>query len=400
MSRGKITKREVDALAAAPQSYIVWDQELKGFGIKVAKSGIKTYIMQYRAGFGRQAPTRRITLGRHGRLTPEAARKLAMRQFGAIAAGEDPASERTEQRNAPTIADLAERFLREHVASKTKPTTQYDYRRSLNKNILPRIGQLRVRDVTRADIAHLHNELSAAPYGANRAVGVLSKMFNLAEIWGLRQDGSNPCRHVQKFKERKRERMLSAEELVRLSHALDVFEGSPYVVAAIRLLIFTGARVGEILGLKWEWVDHERGCARLPDSKTGPKTLALPPQALAILADIIHVDDNPYVIVGGSPSGRLINLEKPWRAIRNAAGLDDLRLHDLRHNFASVGAASGMGLYIIGKVLGHSQESTTARYAHLAFDPVREAASKIAQEIAETMVGGSRSNRLRLAARK
>jgi integrase len=205
----------------------------------------------------------------------------------------------------------------------------------------------------------------------------------------LRPDGSNPCRHVEKFGERKRERMLSAPELSRLGEALAGYEGSPFVVGAVNLLIFTGARLGEILGLRWDWIDLDRGEARLPDSKSGAKTLHLPPPALAVLATLPRIEGNPYVIVGHRAGAPLVNLEKPWRAIRATVGLDDVRLHDLRHAFASIAASSGLGLPIIGKILGHTQPATTARYAHLASDLVKAAAAAVAEKIASAMVSGS-----------
>jgi len=216
-------------------------------------------------------------------------------------------------------------------------------------------------------------------------------MFNLAEKWGDRPQGSNPCRHVEKYRERKRERLLSEVELFRLGYALASYDGSPFVVAAVKLLVFTGARLSEVLGLRWEWIDFERGEARLPDSKTGAKTLHLPPPALEVLMNLPRVEGNPYVIVGAISGARLVNLQKPWRAIRKAAKLDDVRLHDLRHAFASVAAASGMGLPIIGKMLGHSQPATTARYAHLASDPVKAAAAAVAGKIEGAMKGEGRN---------
>jgi integrase len=382
--RCKITKRTVDAAKPGDADRFLWDTELKGFGLKVTPAGNKVYVLQYRKG-GRSAPTKRVTIGRHGAVTPEQARKIAGRLSSTIVDGGDPAAAKAAEKSAPTVADLIARFLSEHVATKTKPRTAIEYRRLIETSVLPALGRRRARDVTRADITRLHHEHRATPYVANRMLSVLSKMFNLAEKWGERPDGSNPCRHVEKYSERKRERMLSSEEFARLGDTLAASAQSLYTVTAIKLLVFTGARLSEILRLRWEWIDFDRGEARLPDSKTGAKTLHLPPPALTVLADLPQVEGNPHVIVGGVHGAPLVNLEKPWRAIRKAAGLDDVRLHDLRHAFASVAVSSGMGLPIVGKMLGHSQTTTTQRYAHLASDPVKIAAATVASKIADAM---------------
>jgi integrase len=386
--RDKITKRSVDALkpGADGAEAMLWDTEVKGFGCRVQRGGSRSYIVHYRVGTGRGAPLRKLTIGKHGApWTPETARKEARRLLGMVEGGVDPAADKIARKEAPTIADLAERFLAEHAESKRKASTANAYRTTLNRTILPALGKRKVVDVKRHDIAKLHHECRATPYQANLVLAVLSTMFNLAEQWGLRPDGANPCRRIERFAERKRERMLSAAELARLGDALAAHTGSPYAVAAVKLLVFTGARRGEILNLEWSWIDFDRGEARLPDSKTGAKTLHLPPPALAVLAELPRLDGNPYVIVGGKPGAALVNLEKPWRAIRAAAGLDDVRLHDLRHAFASVAASSGMGLPIIGKMLGHTQAATTHRYAHLASDPVKAAAAAVAEKIAAAM---------------
>jgi len=388
--RGRITKRAVDALAApATGEAVLWDDALAGFGVRVRPGNVKAYVVLYRAGAGRSAPLRKVTIGKHGSpWTPDTARTEAKRLLGLVAGGADPAGVKSERRMAESMADLAARFLAEHVDAKRKDRTAAEYRRLLDKIILPALGKKKIGDVTRADIARLHHANRDAPYQANRMLAVLSKMFNLAEAWGIRPDGSNPCRHIERNPERGRERMLSAAELARLGDALAAYDCSPYVPAAVKLLLFTGARLSEILGLHWDHVDIERGEARLPDSKTGAKTLYLPPPALAVLAGLPRVQGNLHVIVGQKDGAGLVNLEKPWRAIRKAADLPDVRLHDLRHAFASVGAAGGDSLLVIGKLLGHAQAATTARYAHLAADPVKAAAAGIAGRIAVAL-GGS-----------
>jgi integrase len=390
--REKITKRSVDALkpGADGAEAMLWDTEVRGFGCRVQRGGSKSYIVHYRVGTGRGAPLRKLTIGKHGApWTPETARKEARRLLGMVEGGADPATDKIARKEAPTIADLAERFLAEHAESKRKASTANAYRTTLDRIILPAIGKRKVVDVKRHDVAKLHHEHRATPYQANRVLAVLSMMFNLAEQWGLRPDGSNPCRRIERFAERHRERMLSPTELGRLGDALAAYDGSPYGVAAIKLLVFTGARFGEIMNLEWSWIDFDRGEARLPDSKTGAKTLHLPPPALAVLAELPRVAGNQHVIVGHKTGAAMVNLGKPWRAIRAAAGLHDVRLHDLRHAFASVAASSGMGLPIIGKMLGHAQAATTHRYAHLASDPVKAAAAAVAEKIAAAMGDGS-----------
>tara|TARA_E500000305_G_scaffold109307_1_gene113934 strand:+ start:847 stop:2004 length:1158 start_codon:yes stop_codon:yes gene_type:complete len=370
----RLSKRVVEAADIRPSDYFVWDDALPGFAVRVMPTGRKSYVIQYRKG-GR---TRRVSLGMHGKVTVEEARTTAKRLFGVIASGGDPAAQIEDHRRAPSVAALCDRFLSEYVPVHCKASTAAEYKRSVDLFIKPAIGTYKLQDIERAHIAKLHHDMRDKPYQANRTVGVLSKLFNLAEVWGLRPDGSNPCRHVKKYKEEKRERYLSAEERARLLQVLDevVADGTEteHVAAAFKLLLFTGCRLGEIQALKWSYLKDN---LHLPDSKTGAKTVYLNDAARAVLTSLPRVDGNPYVIVGAVADQHVTDLQKPWRRIRARAGLDDVRIHDLRHSFASAAAGLGMNLQMIGKLLGHSSPLTTARYAHLADDPVRAAAELV-----------------------
>ena len=377
----KITKRAVDRLLGDGAEKFYWDDDLPGFGVRIRSSGRKYYIVQFRAD-GR---LRRITLGRHGAVPTETARRRAMAAISEAKGGGDPAAARDARRGAPTMKQLGKRFLEEYVPDHCKPSTAYEYGRSVNFFISPRIGSRKVRDIKRSDIAELHHALRETPYQANRTLGVLSKMFNLAEMWGWRPDGSNPCLHVKRYKEEKRERFLSAEEFARLGHVLDdtLRDGSETrsSVMAIRLLMLTGCRLSEIQKLRWEHVDLEAGELRLPDSKTGGRAVPLAPSAVQLLESLPRDEDNPWVIAGRKPGSHLTDLQHPWRRIRAQAELDDVRIHDLRHSFASRALALGEGLPMIGKLLGHTQVQTTARYAHLARDTVKASAARIGDSI-------------------
>jgi integrase len=388
MAKVRVTKRTVDAAKARESDSYVWDQELAGFGLKVTPAGRKVYLVQYRLG-GRKGRTRRVTIGRHGELTPTAARAEAKRLLGEIAAGRDPAKGNDKTRADQSLALVLEQFMTAHVRPKLKARTAAEYQRTARLHILPRLGRRPIGELKRQDIARLHHELADKPYQANRTLALLSKFFGWAEKHGLRPDGSNPCRHVEKYREGRRERFLSQAELARLGDALREAEQdkscSKWVIAAIRLLTFTGARRNEILTLRWEHVSEEHRCLMLPDSKTGRKAIHLSPPTLDVLHAIPRLEGNPYVICGGKPGGHLVNIEQPWRRIRAAAELEDVRLHDLRHSFASVAASGGQSLVLIGKLLGHSQPATTARYAHLADDPVKAASDAVGRHIAAAM---------------
>ncbi len=287
----RLTKRTLDALRPAADDYFVWDDELKGFGVRVSPKDAKTFLVQYRAG-GRQ---RRVKVGRYGPLTADEARLEARQLLGDVAKGENPAEEIATERRAPTVDQVADRFLRDHVAVRIKASTARNYVAFMTYVVKPRWGARKIADVTHADITALHHSYRDRPYQANRMLCILSKFFNLAEVWGLRPDGSNPCRRIQKYPEAKRERFLSREEVSRLGVVLSEGEmtgaENPYVVAAFRLLLLTGCRRSEIQFLKWEYVTPTH--ILLPDSKTGARKVPLPSAAQAVLRSVQRIPGNP-----------------------------------------------------------------------------------------------------------
>jgi integrase len=271
---------------------------------------------------------------------------------------------------------------------------------------------MRVSEIRTGDVARLHLKLADRPALANKCLAIISSAWRWAQKHDEAGIGGNPVPSVAKYVERRRERFLTADELGRLGDALREgetlglpatpvagnrrFQLDPYAVAAIRLLILTGARLREILRLRWEHVDFERGMIFLPDSKTGQKAVYLSAAALAVLSSVSRAQGNPFVIVGGRENAARADLKKPWTAVTRAAGLQGLRIHDLRHSFASIGAGASLGLPVIGRLLGHSQPATTARYAHLDADPLRRAVNTIGETILSAMDGRNPANVVRI----
>jgi integrase len=388
----KLTKRVVDAIAP-PQAGAIyrWDDQLSGFGVKALPSGARRYVVKYRVEGGRQAPQRWLTLGTHGVITCDQARDMAQQALAAVARGEDPQGNRLANRQAPTVADLWARYDIEQLPLK-KASTAKDDRRRWRKIIEPQLGRLPVAAVSRADIDRLHKLLRQTPYNANRVLSLLLRLFNVAEAWGWRGAGTNPCRHVERFKEEARERYLKADELARLGKTLDELVSEkglwPEAAAAIRLLLLTGARLNEILTARWEWVDADRKVINLPDSKTGKKTVFLSEAALHVL-NALKGDRrdlaSPYLLPGRSKGKPLNNLAKSWRRVCERAGISGARLHDLRHTAASIAVARGGTLPIIGRLLGHKQPQTTQRYAHVDIDPALAMANEIGDAIGSSL---------------
>lgn len=386
----KLTRRLIEILCnrATDREHVVWDSDLPRFGLRLRPEGKSTYVVKYRNAHGRQ---RKLTVGDPRVLTPEDARTLARQALGKVAGGQDPLSDRLALRQAPTVSDLCDRYLSDHADRHKKASSAKEDRKLIERHVRPKLGHHKVGELTRAEVARLHAAMRDTPVQANRLLTLLSKMFNLAILWGWRTDERNPARLVQRFKERNRERYLTPDELRRLGDVLaqrDNRKGrTESIVPLVRLLILTGARLSEIMLAEWDWVDREAGMLRLPDSKTGAKTIMLSGPALAVLDAIPRIEGQPYVIAGRKPGMPLVNPAKPWDRIRKRAGLEGVRLHDLRHTFASAAVGTGLSLPMIGKLLGHTQASTTERYAHLHDDPVRRAAETTASTLNAWMQG-------------
>jgi len=418
----RLTKRSVEAIEPGARDVLVWDADIPGFGVKVTPSGARIYVLQY----SRRDKTRRVTIGRHGDggLTAEQARGKAEKLRGLIRDGGDPAGERARERAIPTLAVLAEEYTASPRFLKLKARTQEGYRRLIDCHILPLLGERRVSEITRSDVDRLMHDVAngktrldektgkqgrrivrGGKGAANRCLSPLSKMLALAEAetrerkpW--RPAGSNPCRggveHFDESSGRERARFLSDAQLARLGDALAAAEAADERAKVpaniIRLLLLTGARKGEIEGLRREYLDLGRGLARLPDSKTGAKPIILSAPARQLLAELIGDAEAGYLFPGPRPARGVApkpygGLKGFWAQVRREAKLGDTRIHDLRHSYAAVGASGGSSLLVIGKLLGHSQASTTERYAHLADDPVRQAADTIGNRIAAALGG-------------
>ena len=402
----KLSTRTVTNAQPDEKDIFLWDSELKGFGLKVTPAGSKVYIVQYRVG-GRGSPTKRFTIGKHGApWTTDKARAKAKVILGDVADGNDPQQRKAADRKAMTVADLCDKYLKEGCATKKDSTIATD-RGRIERHIKPLLGRKRVKDLTANDIRRFMADIAdgktsqtvkTGKFGlarvtggkgtATRTVGLLGGIFSFAVADGIIE--RNPVQGVKRYADKRNERYLSLSELTRLGETLVQAEADgehPYAIQSIRLLLLTGCRKSEILSLKWHEVDFGLGCLRLDDSKTGQKIVPLGAPALKVLADLPRIAGSEFVFPSLKSDGHYVGLPKAWLRIRAKAALEGVRLHDLRHSFASVGAGAGMGLQIVGKLLGHADPKTTARYAHIADDPARVAADRISGAIAQAITG-------------
>lgn len=424
----RISKRTVDGAQPEAARYVLWDADLKGFGLRVTPQGTKTYIARYRVGGGRAGQLRQMVVGRHGPLTADEARDEAKVILAAAARGGDPQADRSKVRADLTVSELCDLYLSDGIGTK-KASTVYTDKSRIERHIKPLLGRKRVNAITLADVERFMHDVAQGKTAsvvkpslrqikageaekgtptrkrtdpvarggkgtASRTAGLLGGIFSFAVRQGLRPD--NPTVGLKRFRDRKAERFLSAREMAALGEALTTAEAHGANLTAIRIirtLALTGARRSEIACLRWSEVDADRSLLRLDDSKTGQKVVPLGAAAMQLILEAPRVDGSPFVFPAPTdPEKPFGNVVKTWRDVRAAAGLSDVRLHDLRHSFASAGLASGQGLVLLGKLLGHADVKTTARYAHLADDPVRTAADRIAGSIAAAMDGEGASN--------
>lgn len=402
----KLTKRFVDALKPVQQDTLYRDGDLSGFCLRVKPSGAKTYVVQYRNSAGR---TRKLALGRVGVLTPDEARQRARKALLSVSDGGDPSAARHDRRKDLTIAELVEAYLTEGPADKPdkKASSWAIDASNLRRHVIPLLGRRSLVTVTLGDVQRLQRDVTegktkadlktksrgrakvdGGPGTAARTTAVLAAMLAWAVKHGHRAD--NPAKGVRLNSLRQRERFLSGVELGRLGDAMVQAEKEGLNLsglAILRLLLLTGARRNEIASLKWEYVDFERRALRIPDSKTGAKIIPLGAPALTVLSKLSRDDKVQWVFPAERGKSHFVGTPPVWRRLKQLAKLPDVRIHDLRHGFASVAVADQASLYLVGKVLGHTQAETTQRYAHLQLDPVRAVADRTSKKIAGALDG-------------
>ena len=384
-----LTEKIIREAKPRAQTFILWDDKVKGLGLRIARGGTKAFVLNYRAG----SRVRRATLARASEISLKDVRALAGRELVAIRNdNHDPLSRRADAAAAPTVNAAMDRFFGEYVPARIErgsmsESTAKVYRDWQAPLIRKAIGKIRVRDVARGDIERMVKPLK--PVARNRMLALVSRLFNLFEHWELRPQHTNPARGVERTREQPRDRILSSSELAALSKALVALEvESPFAVAAIRLAAITGLRIGEVLAIRWENVDFETGRLTMPETKTGRRTHDLPSPALAILAAMprINGSDFAFSIGRNAPitygSARLAFLE----AAKDAR-LKDVRLHDLRRTVMTAAAASGVGTHVLRDLLGHKTAAMADRYIRAVGNPVKEARERMGVAMAAMMEG-------------
>jgi integrase len=422
----KLTKRFVESVKPMGKDRVVWDDKMPGFGLRVQPSGIRSYVVQYRNA---QRRSRRLTIGKHGAVTAEGAREIARQILNEVHDRKDPRDPVAERRaliKAPTMNDLLDQYLAEHVQKRNRPRTQEEIERLVARHIRPQLGKHKVAAVTRQDVAKLHRSLGSTPRQANFVLAICSKAFGLAEVWNMRPDGSNPCRRIERYPENERERFLSAEELGRLGATLRMAEstGLPWTInevgpkskhlpkvenrrtvysrvttAAIQLLLLTGCRLSEVLNLEWERINYDDATITLSETKSDRmgnavrQVVAMNAPALKVLKSLPGPQYSPWVLPSRNDFARPLSktaIEGAWQRIKAAADISDVRLHDLRHTVGTYAGQSGANAFLVRDLLRHKNLSMTSRYVNRAVDPIRTLSDQVGRQIAAGLAGHSK----------
>jgi integrase len=369
----RLTQAFVDAQMANGHDRIVFDSQVPGLGLRITPTGKRIFLVQAYVAKHK----RRITIGYAPDMPLSQARTEGLHTLAAMRGGVDPTADRKARLRAAaartiTLRELSERWLSEFVIPKLKPRTALDYQQLLARQILPPLGNITLAEIDREQIERLHRTLKRTPRRANYAVNVLRALLSFAVKHGLRS--SNPAAGIKLYRENRRERFLTEVEIGAAADGISAAEADgtvgPFAAAGLRLALFTGARSGEITSIRWEHIDWQRRLIRLPDSKNNePRTIHLSDAAIDVLKNTPRV--GPFVVAGKKRGVPYKNLTRAWGKARKFASLNDVRLHDLRHSYASLAAGRGVSLYTIGKLLGHRDPVSTQRYAHLARDAVQ-----------------------------
>ena len=394
----KLTQTVVSE-AEIPETGELWiaDTMVTGFGLRVRPTGAKSFCFRYRTRGGRRGRSRRYTIGPPSRWKVEAARNKARSLLAEVLQGGDPVSDRRAVRKSPSIAEALDLLIAE-LSEVRKPSTVKHYRWVADTLVKPRVGKLLLILATDRDISDLYRSLSETPTNAREAVKLVRSLYRWAQKRKICPKDMDPTFGLEMQRAEAKERTLTYAELIRLGEVLGSDRTRltiwPPSILAIRLLLLTGARRGEILGARWDWVDWEEKVLRLPDSKTGKKILTLSSAAMVLLQEAKATSRSPWVVPLKSDQSRPLtggSIQSTWVSIRRRAGIEDVRIHDLRHTHASFGVEGGETLFVIGKILGHSTTKTTERYAHLGLDPRRRAAEKISGTISAALEGKPRA---------
>jgi integrase len=380
----KLTKTVVDAAQPKNHDYELRDTAIPGFLLKVTPTGRKVFMVAYVANNGLR---RKPAIGRFGELTVEQARTIAQLWLADVRKGSDPSAEKSAARRAPSVEELFERFISDYSEPRNKPSTVRANRSNGRLYILPNLGNMKASDVTRADIANLLQKISRAPTSANRVLSTVRKMFNMAEVWGMRPDGSNPCRHVPKYPERGRgkTRLITDVELKRVYAYLSKAETEglehPFILLAVRLQFEFAARMSEIRELEWAWVDLDNRRVAWPDSKTGGMSKPMSAEALRLFQTAPRLENSPYVCPSICDANRPMpkhTYYKGWQRILERAGVPPIGTHGIRHRSATDIANSGIPVKVGMALTAHKTVTMFMRYVHIEDAPVRAAAETVA----------------------